>query len=295
MANKFSDVTAFLDTITDLPVLPANIDKISEIMADENAGAEEISKVIQTDQGLTTKVLKIANSAFYGRINQVVSIREAVVVIGIANIKSMLYSIFIDQLYGGGSAEDERIMIELWEHSVATALMAGKIMEQNFPGDRDAAYTGGLLHDIGELIIFKYENELFKEVLKEIAAEDQMPRVMLEETIMGFNHADLGAAIARKWNLPRQIRNSIFYHHTVVEADTDKNIVYAVHLADCICGIYGIGGTDIKLNGKSLGEVLAPGTLEALGLNNEKLSTLLLEMDGVKKSAGALMETVKGG
>jgi len=125
MEKKFTDVEEFINSITDLPALPSNIQKINELLMDENTCADDISRVISSDQSLTTKMLKTANSAYYGRLSRVVRINDAVVLIGMTNLKSMLYSMFVNQLYKGGGKNDQ-VMIDLWRHSVSSALTAKK-------------------------------------------------------------------------------------------------------------------------------------------------------------------------
>jgi putative nucleotidyltransferase with HDIG domain len=294
MGKKFANVGAFLDTVNDLPVLPANIQKITDIMDDESKSAEDISAIIAADQGLTSKVLKIANSAFYGRMNQVVKISESVVVIGILNMKSMLYAIFMEQVYGGAK-EEHGMLSKMWLHSISTALLSQKIMEKFNPGEKDAAYTAGLIHDIGELIILKYEPELFDEIMSEVKDEETLSRVTVEETVMGFSHSDLGAAMARKWALPRSIKNAIFFHHNPDICDADNQVVAAVHLADAICCMAGIAGTDKKPTGKNLLKHFSQTAMAELKFSRDDLQYFIGLMDGIKGEAATLMESIKGG
>lgn len=294
MAKKFEDVEDFVSQVQNLPVLPANIQKINELMADENTSADDISKVVESDQALATKMLKQANSAYYGRISKVVKVNDAVVLIGMTNIKSMLYSIFVNQLYGGSRKVDP-IMVDLWKHSVSTAIMARKIMEAINPAQKDATYTAGLLHDIGELILFTYENKTYLEVLGEIAVDDVMSRTAIEESVMGFSHTDLGAVLARKWNLPRMIKNAIFFHHNTVDCDCeeDHQIVAAVHIADKLCVFSGVGGTDQMPKGKTLKDIIIPDAITQTYIDDEKLEKYLLAMSDVKSEAEMFMEIMK--
>jgi putative nucleotidyltransferase with HDIG domain len=294
MGKKFADVGAFLDQVSDLPVLPANIQKITDIMNDESKSAEDISSVIATDQGLTSKILKIANSAFYGRMNQVIKISESVVVIGILNIKSMLYAIFMEQMYSG-SNENGGILQKMWMHSIATAILSQRIMEKFNPAEKDAAYTAGLIHDIGELIIFKYEPKIFMEILENLKNEETLSRMMVEETVMGFSHSDLGAALARKWALPRPVRNAIFFHHNPAICDAENKVVAAVHLADAICCVSGLPGTDKQPEGKNILHVFSKEAMAELNFTMDDLQFYTGVMDDIKKEADTLIESIKGG
>jgi|GEM_PF-1594069 putative nucleotidyltransferase with HDIG domain len=294
MDKKFDNVGMFLDTISDLPVLPANIQKITDLMASDSTRIEDISAVIATDQGLSSKVLKIANSAFYGRLSQVVRISESVVVIGMANIKSMLYAIFMDQIYGGVN-DNGNTLVDLWKHSISTALMSQKLIERVNAGEKDAAYTAGLLHDIGELIMFKYEPKLFRDTISEINNSEGINRTIIEEAAVGFSHADLGAAISRRWNLPNTIKNGIFFHHAVEDSDTDRRVIAAVHVADCLGVLTGVGGTDKMPSGKTIKDITAPEALDILKIDAKKIDPVIAEMQQVKCSAEALMDSMEGG
>ncbi len=295
MAEKFENVEEFVETISDLPALPSNIQKINELLSNEKTCAEDISKVISSDQALTTKILKTANSAYYGRLSKVVKVQDAVVLIGMTNIKSMLYSIFVNQMYSKGK-HTEPLMLDLWKHSIATALTARKIIETVNPSFKDATYTAGLLHDIGELILFSYANKMYAEILEEIRIDTVMPRGGIEESIAGFSHSDLGAVLARKWNLPRTIKNAIFFHHNPADCDTedDGQTVAAVYIADILCMFSAAGGTDTQPKGKTLMEVIFPGSIQKLGLTEEKLSWYLADMEKVRGEAEVLMESLKG-
>jgi putative nucleotidyltransferase with HDIG domain len=294
--KKFDDVGKFLDMVTDLPVLPANIQRITDLIEAENSSADDISAVIATEQALSSRVLKIANSVFYGRINQVVNINESVVVIGLANIKSMLYAIFMDQLYGT-SGKSDNMLTELWKHSLTTAMMSQKIMEQINPSEKDTAYMAGLLHDIGELIMFKYEPELFKEIIFELKKSGDLSRTAVEESIIGFSHADLGAAMARKWNLPRAIRNAIFFHHSPGNSDNevDKFVIAAVNTADSFCAAAKIGGTDILAKNDNIKDILSKESVSILKLDQEKIKLFTEQMNEIKNSAEEHMDALKNG
>jgi len=294
MAKKFDNVDDFVNSITTLPALPSNIQKINELLNDEKTSADDISKVVASDQALATKMLRTANSAYYGRLSKVVKIQDAVVLIGMTNLKSMLYSIFVNQMYGGSKRTDQ-LMIDLWMHSVSVALMGRKLVEKSNPALKDETYTAGLLHDIGELILFTYEKNSYLEVLGEIAIDDIMSRTVIEESMLGFSHADLGAILARKWNLPRVIKNAIFYHHNIDECDTeeDHQLVAAVHVADTLC-LYGkVGGTDKLGTGKTIMEAVSADAVSRLGLDEGKMNAYLKEMGDIISEAKTFVESLK--
>jgi len=186
-------------------------------------------------------------------------------------------------------------MIDLWKHSVSTAILSRKIMETINPSQKDATYTAGLLHDIGELILFTYENKIYLEVLGELGQDDTTERTVLEESIMGFSHADLGAVLARKWNLPKTIKNAIFFHHNTSDCDSEEDylLVAIIHVADKLCLFSGVGGTDKLPAGKTILEAIIPEAAAKLGLNEQKLEKYLKEMESIKGEAELFIESLK--
>lgn len=293
MKKKYENVDEFIEVAGELPALPENLIKLNQLLDNENSTAEDIAKIISTDQALAAKVLKIANSAFYGRTSQVVKIGEAVVIIGLTNIKNIIFSIFLEQFYGQKNDNSE-LLTDLWKHSLSTALMASKIMERINPENKETAYTAGLLHDIGELILIKNEREIYQNLLEEIKTEETLPRIVIEESMIGFSHADLGAALARKWNLPRQIRNGIFFHHRIEDSELENIIALVVYIADLLCGVSGFGGTDIKNHGKQIIELIDKKINSILGLKEDHYKIYLEEMEIIKKQTIELMNSLKG-
>jgi putative nucleotidyltransferase with HDIG domain len=295
MIKKYDSVEEFIEATGELPALPENLTKLNEILENENSTAEDLAKIISTDQALAAKVLKIANSAFYGRVSQVVKISEAVVIIGLANIKNMIFSIFLEQLYGNRDEHIDILVSELWKHSLSTALMSSKIMERINPEMKETAYTAGLLHDIGELILIKNEKETYNNVLKEVHNEEVLPRIVVEESILGFSHADLGAALARKWSLPRHVRNGIFFHHRINDSEPENVIASVVYIADLICSSSGIAGSDVKNSGKPVIELAGKEISSRLQFNEKIYETYLEEMKKIKNIAEELMNSLKSG
>jgi putative nucleotidyltransferase with HDIG domain len=290
---KFADVQSFLEKVTDLPVLPDHITKISTLLSDENTGAPQIANAIAQDQGLATKILKIANSVYYGRISQVISLNEAVAVIGFSNIKSMLFALFVDQLSGDGSRESADFLKVIWRHSLAAALISSSIMEEKWPADRESAYIGGLLHDIGELILLKYEPVVYIQLIGEIQSDPEMPRTMTEEGIIGFTHADLGAEITKKWNLPREIKNTVFFHHNPADAEQDKRLIECVRLADILSNVISCGGTDVPQNRESAVKLITEDMRNILKLDEARLNKLFESSNAAAAAVDAIMQSVK--
>ncbi len=270
MPKKYINVEEFLNTVENLPVFPEILTKINQLLKDENSSAEDVSKIIMQDQYLTAKILKIANSAFYGRINNIVNINEAVVVIGLKNINSMLLSIYLEQFFGIGKQQGISVLENLWKHALITAKATSSLIDSINPALTETMYSAGLLHDIGELILLKYEPELYNETLKEIKIEGGNNRLLIEETIFGFSHADLGAAMARKWNLPKIIKDTIFFHHIPKESESNKDLIFLLHVVDKSCAFLNFGGTDI-INTQNINEIFDKEILEYLNLNSENL------------------------
>lgn len=268
--KKYLNVKDFILNIKELPILPENIQKINDLINDENTSIEKITKIVEQDQTLTLRLLKIANSAFYGRISKVYTINEALVLVGLANLKSLLLSVFLEQLYNK-NFDDKNILYDLWVHSVFTALISTKLIEYYKPEEKEIAYTSGLLHDIGELFLYKYEFEIYKSILEDIKLEDLINRITIEELNIGFSHCDLGSVISEYWNLPKYIKDAIFCHHYNEDFDYNNVLIPVIQLADILAIKFEIGGTDIYKESSNFNLLLNKKLIDYLGLTSEKI------------------------
>ncbi|MDW8319969.1 MAG: HDOD domain-containing protein [Armatimonadota bacterium] len=257
-----------VQTIRDLPALPEVVVRVMRMTEDPRTDAQSIARVIATDQAMTARVLKLANSAFYGLPRRVGTLSEAVVILGFRTIKNLAIAASTFELLNREIAGYWLQRGELWRHSLACAIGAQLIAQRVRLPVVEEAFVSGLLHDIGKVAINLFVREQFDQIM-ERALQDQIPFVEAEQAVLGFNHAMAGGLIAEKWNLPPSLVSVIKYHHQPSTAPDGDLMVYVVHLADILSITMGIG-----IGGDGLYYTLEEGTLAKFGLEQSDIDEL---------------------
>ena len=208
-----SDVEALIDSVEDLPPLPAVAARVMSMVEDDNVSAAELGQVLATDQALTAKLIKISNSAYYGFARQVSTVRDAVTLLGFRQVREVavatsLMSVFKDQ-------DDRYTAFDLdlfWGHSVAVAVTSEAVAKRTKAAKPQDAFTAGILHDIGRLVLRKAMPAKFDEAVR-MAIEQQRSLDSTEEEVTGFNHADIGNAVGSRWKFPGPLLDAVWRHH----------------------------------------------------------------------------------
>lgn len=250
-----------VDKTTDLPALPAATLAVMRESQSANATAHSVAKYLSQDQALTARVLRLANSAYYGMQRRISSPDEAVVILGMRAVRNlaMIASTYhwMDKPMKGYGLQPH----EFWEHSLSTAVAAQLIANNVSPSNSDLAFTCGLLHDLGKVALSAWlENRSF--TLTAIAAKLDLTIEQAERRVLGFDHQEVGGRMAERWNLPRSIVEAVHFHHCPSECFPDNSMVDIVHTADYLAST-----TEITSHGGSgLRFVVDHGALGRLGI-----------------------------
>lgn len=222
-----------VDEIEALPQFPDNIVHLQKLISDPDSEISEIARRIATDPSLTADLLKTVNSAQFMLPNKVDNIADAVKMVGLRGLKNLLYS------YGTEKILNFPEKKELWEHAHRTAyysynLARNRRLKKDLVDD---AYIGGILHDMGK-IVFSNVHPMLMERIQEFSAEKEIPSDLFERLSAGYNHAEVGAKIAAKWNFPDSLVAAIENHHTPENSTPEfKPLVYTIYLANAICNL----------------------------------------------------------
>lgn len=222
--------------VNNIPSLSAVINDIIETLNDEDTNIELLTNKIMQDPSLSTRVLKVANSPFYGLSGKISSLKEACIVLGAYSIKNIAVATgIVNNLMKSGNGLNYN---KLWEHAVGTGV-AAKIIAENIGIDHEIAFTSGLLHDVGKIVLdMKYPVE-YKKVMEFRANEDCFI-YEAEKEILGVTHSEIGEITARYWKLPDLIVDVIKNHHTPLECNNPE-MVGIIHVADILCRSMEIG------------------------------------------------------
>lgn len=220
-----------------LPSLPSLYFELMRELSSPHATTESVGVIISRDVSLTAKLLQLVNSAFFGVAQPVVTADEAVQILGFSTIKALALSIYVFSRF-----EPERLpgfpIDRLWNHSMATGLLARRIAasEGGNLGVIEAAFTSGILHDVGKLVLGMSYPDLYRKAVEGAFAR-QLPQWKLEQEILGAAHAEVGAYLLGLWGLPCSIVEAVAWHHQPQRREpVEFSPLAAVHVADYIQG-----------------------------------------------------------
>ena len=221
----------------DLPPLPSVVLELVQSLGHDDLTAAQYSAKISCDQALTARILRLANSSFYGRGRQVGSVAEAIVVLGLRTVRGVVTAAGLADTFRRHPGFDH---CAFWRHSIGSALCAQSLADELGRDDGDLAFTVGLLHDIGRLALASAFAPAYAEVEQWRRAND-CPDGEAERTVLGIDHAEVGGLIARQWNFAPAIVDAIRQHHAPPAA-TAVTLTGIAHVADAIAHALGLGG-----------------------------------------------------
>lgn len=251
---------------SDLPSMPEIAFEVIRVVDAAESSAINVAQQLAKDPSLSARVLRLANSAFYGLSRKVTSISDAVVVLGMRTVKSLAlvaasFPWLQRALKGKGLSPDL-----LWNHCFTVALTAKEIALASGKVDPEFAFCTGLLHDMGTVVLCLWKDGDFKDFSK-AAKQTEASFDTVERSVLGFDHAEVGAALASQWNLPVEYCSAIKFHHRPSESDNPDLLTDVIHIADCLVREAGITeGIEGAVYSRDL------AAFERLGLDEEQLT-----------------------
>ncbi len=220
-----------------MPALPQVVSRILEMLGDDDANVESLSTHIVNDPSVVARLLGAANASALGA-GRIDSVRQAILLLGIKRVREItLATVLIGRFRAAPPFNAER----LWLHSVGVAVCAQDVAHSaNL--DVTAAYTAGLLHDVGQLLLFAYNPEAYGLVLR-LRAERDDDIVQIEREILGLDHAHAGGELARLWKLPEAIADAIAGHHASDQNEPENELADVVHIAEVLSHSLDLGGS----------------------------------------------------
>ncbi len=234
-----------LEGITNLPTLPAIMQKLTKAVRDPKADTAMIAAIIKDDPSMMARILRVVNSAVYGMPEPVTSLQQALAIMGMNALNNIALSTAVFSTCskcGGGGFNLE----EFWRHCISVGI-AANILNERTKGtvkkrfSKDTLHLCGLLHDIGKIIFEEFFREEFMETLRR-SAERQIPLFQAELEVYGTNHAEIGAWLGTRWNLTPDVIQAIRWHHEPENAEVEHvELLRLCHAANHICNIENLG------------------------------------------------------
>jgi putative nucleotidyltransferase with HDIG domain len=265
--------------------------KVAKMLDDFNVNIQELSKIIGADQSFTVQLLKLCNSAQYGFSRKIVTVNDAITRLGFKTLKSLVFVVVSKGAFNRPVEGYDLAKGELWRNSISCAVYSKYLAETSGYKDPDLAFTAGLLRDIGKLIIHEYVKEEYNNIV-DLVNSKNIDFSEAEEKVLGYNHSQVGAKIAAKWNFPKILEETIEFHHNPEKAKTtcmDKSLINIVHIADSIAMMLGIGiGNDGMMHSLDI------NSLENIGIdvNSVGIESLISDMVDLNTEIDLIMATM---
>ncbi len=253
-----------MDTV-DVPSLPPIASKVLQLINDDYSSVNELERIISKDQAFSARLLRIANSPYYGMGRSIDTVSTAIILIGFNTMKSLVTAASMKDLHRQFGLFEQK----LWEHSLGVSLAASLLAAETQMIEAEEALIGGLIHDMGKIILNNSLPESYCIIIERVY-EEGLPFLEVEDEMLGFNHCNVGGLIARKWKLPKSLEAVIEYHHAEsfpsFEDNNHETLCQIVRIADAMCLNLGIG-LRVPIN-------LSKAGFEQIGLTEEKFNEL---------------------
>jgi putative nucleotidyltransferase with HDIG domain len=272
-----------LRKFTNLKTLPHVAIRLSALLSEEKTHIQEFEEVIKLDPVLVTRILRVANSAFFGLREKVSSISRALVFIGTKNLRNMVATEAIKDILHCRSDEDAFSRKNLWLHCAAVSILAQMISERVFGRRGEDAYLCGILHDIGLIIEDQTVPELFASACKSLSVASK-PLTEIEKEVIGTDHCAVGFLLSEDWKLNEDVKKGIRDHHLISEDVQPNSMTGLIQLAEFFA---------CKLNYPALPAMkggLSPSLVRYLEENPEEFRVLLSEIPGQMAKAKELYD-----
>ncbi len=254
-------MSTIFEKIDSIPTLPVIIERLNSIIYNPQTSAKEVAKVLSMDPALSSKILRIVNSAFYGLPNRITSVTHAIIMLGFNTVKNVAISSSVLDIFKK-EASDINFLKEIWKHSIGVASVSKILSKHLGQVVLEEFFMAGLLHDIGYIALFAYQYDKFVQFLERSHSSSEST-ITLERSVFGYDHQEIGGYLFQKWNMPKMLEETVAYHHIPLLAREHNFPVSVVCVADNICKALSLGNC-----GYIFVEPIPEEIVEMLNLNN---------------------------
>ncbi len=219
-----------LKRFNDLKTLPHVALRLSKLISDENSSMQKFEEIIKMDPTLVVRILRVVNSPYYGLQQRVDSISRAVMFIGMRNLRNMVVTEALKDIFKLGQDDEKFSRTKLWLHSAAVGICSQMISERVFTKKGEDAYLCGILHDIGLMVEDQTAHKKFMEVWE--SYRDGQSIIDVENKIIGTNHCEIAFLLGKDWNLPEEVRQGFRNHHSLMANVDPRSLSGIVQTAE---------------------------------------------------------------
>ncbi len=292
MEDKVKFYQDRIRSLVGLPTLPTIALEIQNIMREDKLSVIQTVPIIEQDPSLALKILKVANSAYYGMSTKVNSLRQAVVIIGMRELAGIVLGFSILKSMTQSGTETSLDWKQFWEHSIAVGHITELLDEELGTHFEESPYSLGLLHDIGQLVLFRLEPAKFEEAFK-LSMSESISMIQSEARIFGVTHQQTGRWIAERWGLSQHVQIVTGHHHNLANIEDGE-----LRLAGSLVQLANYIANNIRLNfgyrqlrtGDDIPEAWEMIQLRSVRAQNTNFNDFLLDLD---EHWGAVREMVK--
>lgn len=222
-----------IDNIQELPTLSTVVVQVLSMLQDINISAEELAGVVENDQAIVPKLLKLVNSAFFGFSTKVSSVQHAVMLLGYNTVRNAVLSVEVINVMDLKRRIEGFDITRFWRHAISVAVISRYLDQETGKQYREDAFAAGLIHDIGKLVMAHYFTDRFEATWRSMCQE-KISFWEAEPKHFPINHAAIGAQLAERWNLPPALKDVVAHHHSGEVQGENDNLVLIVHAADAL-------------------------------------------------------------
>ena len=239
------DTQILAEDVGQLVSFPEAYLRLEQLLDNPGCGAQEVAQVINQDPGLSLKVLRIANSPFFGMSREVDTVARAVTVLGMSRVREAVLASAAGKVLT--EIPNDLISIEdFWHHSIYCGLIARALASRSDLVTEDFAFIAGLLHDIGQLVLFNHYPGEMRVALDLLAEGDRdLQMYAIEQKVLGTDHMAIGAALLKVWHLPERLQECVEFHHIPEQAHRYTLEATVVHLANSLTDLAQSGSDNI--------------------------------------------------
>lgn len=266
---------ALVSRLDNLISLPDGYYRVEALIADPYATVNEVSAALSGDPAMSSRVLGVVNSAFYGFPSPIDSIPMAITILGSRSLRDLMLGMAVTRMFR--NIDTELVDVErFWEHSIYCGLMARALGRESGRQQTERLFLAGLFHDLGKLVIYQVAPREAEAVLREFAAQDK-PLQEVERKYLGCDHTQVGEELLQRWHLPTVLQEAAGCHHEPDMAREYPESVALVHVADALAGRVEPG--ELVTAGKGRDQAIHPAASDHMPADEQTLERLRLTVD----------------